>query len=106
MSSLEEQAVAPIRNLEEMGMPGDTAAARLRVDAAYARRSAKCFPTSGVTMGNIARALPPATTARTSPAGCFSSGKALDIRPLDLTEPDLQDLVAFLEGLTGVTEVQ
>jgi cytochrome c peroxidase len=35
-----------------------------------------------------------------------SYGKALDIRPLNLTEPDLHDLVAFLEGLTGVTDVQ
>jgi hypothetical protein len=35
-----------------------------------------------------------------------SYGKALDIRPLNLTEADLRDLVAFLEGLTGTTDVQ
>jgi cytochrome c peroxidase len=35
-----------------------------------------------------------------------SYGKALDIRPLNLGDADLQDLVAFLASLTGVTDVQ
>ena len=220
-SSLEEQAVAPIRNPEEMGMPGDTAAAKLRGDAAYAATFSEVFPRSGVTMGNIARALAAfertivtrdsaadryaagdtaalderAVRGRTLFFGrarcstCHSGanftdglfhntgvmgddigraafdrvgefqmrpypffqmrrafktpslrnvaltapyqhdgseatllevvtfynkggrdpqsyGKALDIRPLNLTDSDLQDLVAFLEGLTGVTDVE
>ncbi|HEV8395141.1 MAG TPA: hypothetical protein VGQ37_12750 [Vicinamibacterales bacterium] len=35
-----------------------------------------------------------------------SYGKALDIRSLNLTEAELQDLVAFLQNLTDITDVQ
>jgi cytochrome c peroxidase len=35
-----------------------------------------------------------------------SYGKSLDIRPLNLTESDLVDLVAFLEGLTAPVAVE
>jgi hypothetical protein len=35
-----------------------------------------------------------------------SYGKALDIRPLNLTDADLKDLVAFLEGLTARVGVE
>ena len=220
-SSLEDQAVMPIRHPDEMGMPGDTAAEKLRGIASYAATFSEVFPKSGVTMGNIARALAAferTIVSRDSPAdryaagdtaalderavrgrtlffgrarcstchsganftdGLFhntgvmgddigraafdrvgefqmrpypffqmrrafktpslrnvaltapyqhdgseasllevvtfynkggrdpnSYGKALDIRALNLTEADLQDLVAFLEGLTGVTDVE
>ena len=221
VSSLEEQAVAPIRNPLEMGMPADTAADKLRGIASYAATFSEVYPKSGVTMGNIARALSafertivtrdspadryaagdmsaldePAVRGRTLFFGrarcttCHSGlnftdglfhntgvmgddlgraafdrvgefqmrpypffqmkrafktpslrnvaltapyqhdgseatllevvtfynkggrdpqsyGKALDIRPLNLSESELQDLVAFLESLTGVTDVQ
>lgn len=56
-SSLEEQALPPIGNAEEMGLPGDTAAARLRAIPSYAATFGEVFPKSGVTMTNIARAL-------------------------------------------------
>jgi len=56
-SSLEEQALAPIRNLEEMGLPGDMAAAKLRGIPSYAAAFQEAFPKSGVTMANIAKAL-------------------------------------------------
>jgi cytochrome c peroxidase len=221
VSSLEEQAVAPIRNPDEMGMPADTAAAKLRGIDRYAAMFGDVFPKSGVTMGNIARALSAferTIVSHDSPAdryaagetsalderavrgralffgrarcitchsglnftdGLFhntgvmgddigraafdrvgefqmrpypffqmkrafktpslrnvaltapyqhdgseatllevvtfynkggrdpqSYGKALDIRPLNLTDAGLQDLVAFLESLTGITDVQ
>jgi cytochrome c peroxidase len=238
-SSLEDQAVMPILHHDEMGMPGDTAAEKLRGIAAYAATFSEVYPKSGVTMGNIARSLAAferTIVTRDSPADRYSAGdtaalderavrgrtlffgrarcstchggpnftddrfhntgigfrdgsnaanpddgryaithderdraafdrvgefqmrpypffqmrrafktpslrnvaltapyqhdgseatllevvtfyskggrdpqsygKALDIRPLHFTEPDLQDLVAFLEGLTGVTDVQ
>jgi cytochrome c peroxidase len=221
VSSLEEQAVAPIRNPEEMGMPADTAAVKLRGIASYAATFGEVYPKSGVTMGNIARALSAferTIVTRDSPADRFAAGelsalderavrgrtlflgrarcatchsglnftdglfhntgvmgddigraafdrvgefqmrpypffqmkrafktpslrnvaltapyqhdgseatllevvtfynkggrdpqsygKALDIRPLNLADADLQDLVAFLESLTGITDVQ
>jgi cytochrome c peroxidase len=56
-SSLEEQALAPIRNGEEMGLPGDAAATKLRGIPAYAATFSEVFPKSGVTMSNIAKAL-------------------------------------------------
>ena len=56
-SSLEEQAVAPIRNMEEMGMPRDSAAEKLRNIPRYAALFGEVFPKGGVTMDNIARAL-------------------------------------------------
>lgn len=220
-SSLEDQAVMPIRHPDEMGMAGDTAAEKLRGIATYAATFSEVYPKSGVTMGNIARSLAAferTIVSRDSPAdryaagdtaalderalrgrtlffgrarcstchgglnfpdGLFhntgvmgddigraafdrvgefqmrpypffqmrrafktpslrnvaltapyqhdgseasllevvtfynkggrdpqSYGKALDIRPLTLTDAELQDLVAFLEALTGVTDVQ
>ena len=33
-----------------------------------------------------------------------SYGKSLDIRPLNLTDSDIHDVVAFLEALTGATD--
>jgi cytochrome c peroxidase len=56
-SSLEEQALAPIRNAEEMGLPGDTAAVKLRAIPHYAATFHEVYPKSGVTMANIAKAL-------------------------------------------------
>jgi len=85
VSSLEEQAVAPIRNPDEMGMPADTAAAKLRGIDSYVATFGEVFPKSGVTMGNIARALSAferTIVTRDSPADRFAAGEtsALDER--------------------------
>ena len=85
VSSLEEQAVAPIRNPEEMGMPADTAAAKLRGIDRYVATFGEVFPKSGVTMGNIARALSAferTIVTHDSPADRYAAGEtsALDER--------------------------
>jgi len=56
-SSLEEQALEPIRNPEEMGLAGDSAAKKLQTIPSYTKPFAAAFPKSGVTMKNIATAL-------------------------------------------------
>jgi cytochrome c peroxidase len=55
-STLEEQVLLPIENELEMALPLDTAIARLRGDADYARLFAAAFD-DGVTRTNLARAL-------------------------------------------------
>ena len=56
-SSLEEQALAPIRNPEEMGLPGDTAAAKLSRLPEYKTSFEAAFGSTGVTMKKVARSL-------------------------------------------------
>ncbi len=56
-STLEEQALAPIRNPEEMGLAGDKAAAKLAQMPEYKAAFDDAFGSSGVTMKNIARAI-------------------------------------------------
>ena len=77
VSSLEEQAVAPIRNMEEMGMPRDSAADKLRNIPRYAAVFGEVFPKSGVTMDNIARALAAferTIVSKDSPADRYAAG--------------------------------
>jgi cytochrome c peroxidase len=76
-SSLEEQALEPIRNLEEMGLPGDLAAEKLRAIASYQQSFARAFPKSGVSMKNIATALAAferTLVARNSPFDRYNAG--------------------------------
>ena len=76
-SSLEEQAVAPIRSPDEMGLPGDTAVARLRAIPSYAAVFGEVFPKSGVTMANIGRALAAyerTIVSKDSPADRYAAG--------------------------------
>jgi cytochrome c peroxidase len=76
-SSLEEQALAPIRNVEEMGLAGDAAAKKLRAMPSYAAMFGEVFPKSGVTMQNIARALAAferTLVSRGSPADRYAAG--------------------------------
>ena len=78
-SSLEEQALAPIRNPDEMGLPGDAAAAKLRAIPAYAATFSEVFPKSGVTMPNIAKALAAferTLVSKDSPADRYAAGDA------------------------------
>jgi cytochrome c peroxidase len=56
-TSLEQQALEPIRNTDEMGLPGDAAADKLRAIPSYADAFAEVYSKSGVTMKNLARAL-------------------------------------------------
>ena len=82
-SSLEEQALEPIRNLEEMGLPGDLAAEKLRAIPAYDRTFARAFPQSGVKMKNIATAIAAferTLVARNAPYDRYDAGdeSALD----------------------------
>ena len=56
-TSLEQQALEPIRNPAEMGLPGDAAADKLRAIPSYLDAFAEVYPKSGVTMKNLARAL-------------------------------------------------
>ena len=82
-SSLEEQALEPIRNPEEMGLPGDLAAEKLRAIPSYDQAFARAFPKSGVTMKNIATALAAferTLVARNSPVDRYNAGdtSALD----------------------------
>jgi cytochrome c peroxidase len=56
-SSLEEQAVAPIRNPEEMGLPGDKAAVKLARLPEYKAGFEAAFGSPSVTMKNIAKAI-------------------------------------------------
>jgi cytochrome c peroxidase len=56
-TSLESQALEPIRNPDEMGLPGNAAAARLQEIPAYGERFSRIYRDSGVTMKNIGRAL-------------------------------------------------
>ena len=76
-SSLEEQALEPIRHPDEMGMPGDLLAAKLRAIPSYEQAFARAFPKSGVTMKNIAAALAAferTLVARNSPFDRFNAG--------------------------------
>ncbi len=76
-SSLEEQALEPIRNPEEMGLPGDLAAEKLRAIPSYEQAFARAFPKSGVTMKNIATALAAferTLVARNSPFDRYNAG--------------------------------
>ncbi len=78
-SSLEEQALVPIRNLEEMGLPGAFAAEKLRAIPAYDQTFARAFPKSGVTMRNIATALAAferTLVARNAPVDRHNAGDA------------------------------
>jgi len=56
-TSLEHQALEPIRNADEMGLPGDAAAAKLRAIPSYVDQFAAVYPGSAVTMKNLAKAL-------------------------------------------------
>ena len=56
-TSLEDQALGPIRNPQEMGLPGDAAADRLKKVPYYVGAFEHVYPTSGVAMKNIAKAL-------------------------------------------------
>jgi len=82
-ASLEEQALEPIRHTDEMGLPGDLAAEKLRAIPSYAQAFARAFPQSGVTMKNIATALAAferTLVARDSPFDRYTAGEhaALD----------------------------
>ena len=56
-SSLEEQALAPIRNPEEMGLGGNKAAEKLGRLPEYKAAFERAFGASSVTMKNIAKAI-------------------------------------------------
>ena len=56
-TSLEQQALEPIRSADEMGLPGDAAEDRLRAIPAYVELFEAVYPRSGVTMKNLAKAL-------------------------------------------------
>ena len=76
-SSLEEQALAPIRNPEEMGLAGDAAAEKLKRIPEYASAFAAVFPKSQVTMKNIATAIASferTLVARDAPADRYEAG--------------------------------
>jgi len=82
-SSLEEQALEPIRHPDEMGLPGDLAAEKLGAIPSYAQAFMRAFPKSVVTMKNIATALAAferTLVARDSPFDRYSAGEhgALD----------------------------
>ena len=82
-SSLEEQALEPIRHPDEMGLPGDRAATKLQAIPSYAKRFATVFPKSGVTMKNIVTALAAferTLVARNAPFDRYAAGEtsALD----------------------------
>lgn len=77
-SSLEEQALAPIRNAEEMGLAGDAAAVKLRAIPSYAATFGEVFGKSGVSMSNIARALAAferTLVSKDSPADRYAAGE-------------------------------
>ena len=76
-SSLEAQALEPIRNVDEMGLPGDLAAEKLHAIPSYDQAFARAFPTSGVTMKNIAVALAAferTLVARNAPVDRYDAG--------------------------------
>ena len=56
-TSLEDQALGPIRNPLEMGLPGDVAADRLKKVPYYVAAFEHVYPKSGVAMKNVAKAL-------------------------------------------------
>jgi cytochrome c peroxidase len=56
-ATLEEQALAPIRNPEEMGLPGDKAAAKVSRVPEYKAAFEAAFGSPGVTMKHMAKAL-------------------------------------------------
>jgi cytochrome c peroxidase len=76
-SSLEEQALQPIRNPEEMGLPGDLAAKKLAAIPQYEAMFTRAFPKSGVTMKNIATAIAAfvrTLVARNAPVDRYDAG--------------------------------
>ena len=76
-SSLEEQALLPIRDAAEMGLPGDSAAKKLRAVPSYAAEFGEVFGKSGVSMQNIARALAAferTLVSKDSPADRYAAG--------------------------------
>lgn len=78
-SSLEVQALVPIRDADEMGLPGDLAAQKLRVTQPYDLTFARAFPQSGITMKNIATALAAfvrTLIARNAPVDRYDAGDA------------------------------
>jgi cytochrome c peroxidase len=82
-SSLEEQALQPIRDPEEMGLPGDLAAQKLRTIPSYGQLFARAFGKAGVTMKNIATALAAferTLVARNAPVDRYNGG---DLTALD-----------------------
>jgi cytochrome c peroxidase len=78
-SSLEEQALEPIRHPDEMGLPRDLAATKLRDVPEYGQKFARAFPKSGITMKNIATALAAferTLVARNAPVDRYAAGDA------------------------------
>lgn len=55
--SLEQQAVMPIADENEMGMPHDLMVSRLRLDADYRRQFARAFPKEKVSVETVGKAL-------------------------------------------------
>ncbi len=83
-SSLEEQALEPIRNLDEMGLPSDVAAEKLSAIPLYDEMFGRAFPKSGVTMKNIATALAAferTLVARNAPVDRYDAGDASALDP-------------------------
>jgi cytochrome c peroxidase len=103
VSSLEEQAVAPIRNPDEMGMPADTAAPSCGESTATLATFGEVFPKSGVTMGNI-RAAPIGVRADHRDArltgGPLRGGRDLGARRAGRARPD-----ALLSGAPAAPPV-
>lgn len=81
--SLEAQALEPIRNLEEMGLPGDRAAEKLGAIPQYVDAFTRAFPKPGLTMKNIAIALAAFERTIVSRNSAFDRYQAGDESALD-----------------------
>jgi cytochrome c peroxidase len=76
-ASLEDQALEPIRNPDELGLPGDLAAQKLSGIPQYTEAFGRSFPKSGVTMKNVAAALAAferTLVARDAPIDRYNAG--------------------------------
>jgi len=92
-TTLEEQALIPLTNPDEMGADLSQLPAELASDAEYKKRFARCFPGEGVSASTIARALAAyerTLISRSSPYDRYLAGERSA-----LTEQQKRGLVLF-----------
>jgi cytochrome c peroxidase len=82
-ASLEAQALAPLRAPDEMGLPGDAPAEKLRSIPDYVAAFERAYPKSGITMKNLARAIAAFERTLVSHDSAFDRYQAEDRSALD-----------------------
>jgi cytochrome c peroxidase len=82
-ASLEEQALAPLRAPDEMGLPGDAPAQKLKSIPDYVEAFDRAYPKSGITMKNLARAIAAFERTIVSHDSAFDRHQAGDRAALD-----------------------